>query len=144
VPAVVVSIVVLAMGGPEQANEDEETGPTTARIELDRPPVRTSASSRLRPRPVPRTRSTSQLEAMPAPMNAAPPPRQSQVQRCCDQLRRYRRATPSKHHELYDEVLSVCDGIGDSVLEEDQVPMLDKVRSALKEKDAPYIPPPCR
>lgn len=140
VPVVIVSVVVLAMGGPE--HETDETGPTTARVELDRPKLRTPSTAR--PRAIPRPRTTTQVKTPMRPDGAEAAPPSSKVARCCAELKRYRRATSQKFRELYDGVISTCSDVGDVVVEGDEEPMLDKLRGALKEKNAPYIPPACR
>jgi hypothetical protein len=138
VPAVIVAVVVLAMGGPET----EETGATTARIDLEGPSPQGPSSAR--PRALTRPRATTMVRAPSRAGGSEASASDSQVKRCCDDLTRYRRATPHRYRELYDEILGICKDIGAPGADGDDAVMLAKVQDAMKEREAPYIPPGCR
>jgi hypothetical protein len=140
VPAVIVSVVVLAMGGPE--TESDETGATTAKIDLEGAPAQGPSSAR--PRALSRPRATTVVRAPSRAGGSEVAASDSRVKSCCDDLTRYRRATPHRYRELYDEVLGICKDIGAPGADGDDEVMFAKVQDALKERDAPYIPPGCR
>lgn len=141
-PVIIVSVVVLAMGGPETEPDEQDGDETTARIDLPQPPPRGAATRTART--IARPRTTTRVPRPPPADPAGEAAEPSKFQSCCEEMRRYRRATPRRYRALYDEILGLCPGAGEAAIPEDDEPMLEKVRSALDEKDAPYVPPSCR